>query len=63
MSTTLGEKLHFRTVLQNKSVASKMSHVLLVLFIDKIIQNHTFVCAFKLQTTCLKLSMNSFLRM
>ena len=63
MFITLGEKIHFNTVLQNKSVVSKISHMLLVLFTDKIIQNHTSVCALKLQTTCLKLSMNSFLRM
>jgi len=36
--------------------------MLLVLFPDKIIQNHTSVCALKLQTTCLKPNMNSFLR-
>ena len=62
MFITLGEKIHFRTLLQNKSVVSKMLHMLLVLFPDKIIQNHTSVCALKLQTTCLKPNMNSFLR-
>lgn len=60
---TLGKKIHFRTLLQNKSVVSEMLHMLLVLFPDKIIQNHTSVCALELQTTFLKLSMNSVLRM
>jgi hypothetical protein len=59
---TLGEKIHFRTMLQNKGVVSKMLHMLLDVFPDKIIRNHTSVCALKIQTICLKLSMNIFLR-
>jgi hypothetical protein len=39
-----------------------MLHMLLVLFTDKVIQNHISVCALKLQTTCLKLSVNSFFK-
>jgi hypothetical protein len=52
---TLGENIHFRTIMQNKGVVSKLLHMLLVVFPDKIIQNHTYVCALKLQTICLKL--------
>jgi len=43
-------------MLQKKGVVSKMLHMLLVVFPDKIIQNHTSVCALKLQTICLKLN-------
>jgi hypothetical protein len=43
-------------MLQNKGVVSKMLHLLLVVFPDKIIQNHTSVFGLKLQTTCLKLN-------
>jgi hypothetical protein len=47
-------------MLQNKGVVSKMLHMLLDVFPDKIIWNHTSVCALKFQIICLKLSMNIF---
>jgi hypothetical protein len=51
------------TLLKNKGVVSKLLHMLLDIFPDKLIRNHTSVCALKLQTICLKLSMNIFFRM